>query len=189
MSEFARWHALRPYEAERVLLKFCSSENWARDVVRGRPYSSVEDLIGAFRKYWLALSEDEWLTVLSGHDRLAEANTDTLSSESIREQSDIYAGVAQSRKQLAAMSADYEAHFGFMFITSAYGRTIDDLTEELVQRGSNSRSVEFSNAILQHQLIAERRMKAVFEVPITCELDSRLVVNPSGESTTGRLRR
>ena len=162
MSEMQRWNTLSPEAAERVLRTFCPSVDWARDVIRNRPFTDARELIDEARLSWLALDDSAWSGVLAAHDRIADVDPGAISAESAREQRLIHDGDPAARDQLSALASEYEAHFGFMFITAAYGRSTADIVRELVERRANSRSVEFSYAILQHQLIAQRRITEYF---------------------------
>lgn len=168
MSALRAWNRASPEDAKQSLQRCSGSERWVAEIVSSRPFASVGDLISASRATWLTLTEDEWLDVLARHDPLAVASPSSLSIESQQEQGPIYQASKEQRDRLASLVRRYEETFGFMFVTAIGGRSIDEVLEEAQKRISNSRTVELSDAVLQHQLIAEQRLNDLFQhAPVT----------------------
>lgn len=172
MPDITALNDLAPEQATSELLRCCGSAKWADLVARGRPYTSYFDLIIESRRQWLTLNDAEWRSVLAAHDRLGIDNPAALSDESRSEQQEIYQAEASLRGALAMRAVEYERRHGFMFVTLTAGRSVDDIFRELNVRITNARTVEFSNAILQHQLIAERRLAELYD---TTDLDTLAV--------------
>lgn len=67
---------------------------------------------------------------------------------------------AAQRAELARLNREYKSRYGFIFLTSAFGRTPESILDELKGRLSNLRADEFSQAKYQEGLILLGRVHA-----------------------------
>ncbi|MBF6211286.1 2-oxo-4-hydroxy-4-carboxy-5-ureidoimidazoline decarboxylase [Nocardia puris] len=131
--------ALAQDAATAALLACCSSPAWARGVLAGRPYGSVDRLFAAADAVLAELPESEIDAALAGHPRIGDTPDNAASA---REQ----AGVADSgdevRAALAAGNREYEERFGHLYLVCASGRSGPELLEVLRARLGNDPATE-----------------------------------------------
>lgn len=119
---------------EPTLLACCHSSVWAGEVIAGRPYKAVEDVVTAGTEALARLTDAQIDEAVASHPRIGEA---TENEQSRREQ----AGTADAeRKVLDALqegNREYERRFGHAYLVSAYGKSAEELLEQLHQRLTN----------------------------------------------------
>jgi 2-oxo-4-hydroxy-4-carboxy-5-ureidoimidazoline decarboxylase len=123
-----------PETLEPTLLACCRSSAWAAEVMAGRPYETVDDVVAAADRALEALTDAQIDEVVASHPRIGEA---TENEQSRREQ----AGTADAdRKMLDALedgNREYEKRYGHAYLVSAYGKGAEELLEQLHQRLTN----------------------------------------------------
>lgn len=128
-----------PETLEPTLLACCRSSVWAAEVLAGRPYDSVEDVVAVGDRALTALTDAQIGDVVASHPRIGEA---TENEQSRREQ----AGTADAdRKVLDALedgNRAYEKRFGHAYLVSAYGKSAEELLDQLHQRLTNDPTTE-----------------------------------------------
>ncbi|MFC9435977.1 2-oxo-4-hydroxy-4-carboxy-5-ureidoimidazoline decarboxylase [Nocardia sp. NPDC057030] len=135
----AGFHALPEAAATEALLACCSSPEWARVLVAGRPYPSVDALLAAADAALADLPEAEIDRALAGHPRIGE-RADTAASA--REQAGVATADDAVRSALAAGNRAYEARFGHIYLVCASGRSGDELLAILAARLGNDAETE-----------------------------------------------
>jgi 2-oxo-4-hydroxy-4-carboxy-5-ureidoimidazoline decarboxylase len=117
-----------------TLLACCRSSVWAAEVMAGRPYETVDGVVAAADRALEALTDAQIDEVVASHPRIGEA---TENEQSRREQ----AGTADAdRKMLDALedgNREYEKRFGHAYLVSAYGKSAEELLEQLHHRLTN----------------------------------------------------
>ncbi len=133
-------------ELEPTLLACCRSRTWAAEVLAGRPYGSVGEVVAAGDRALKGLSEEDIDEVLATHARIGEpAEND------------------QSRREQAALGADndvlaaledgnraYEERFGHVYLVCATGKSAEEVLAQLHERLANDPATE--RAVLRHEL-------------------------------------
>jgi 2-oxo-4-hydroxy-4-carboxy-5-ureidoimidazoline decarboxylase len=126
--------ALPAGEAEALLHRCCSSWSWARAVTAGRPYRTNTALVNAATVQLAALSDNDIDDALAGHPRIGERSS---SADSTREQSGVTGAAETVLAQLAALNAEYERRFGYVYLVFANSRPADVLLGILRDRLGN----------------------------------------------------
>ncbi|MFD6162644.1 2-oxo-4-hydroxy-4-carboxy-5-ureidoimidazoline decarboxylase [Nocardia sp. NPDC060256] len=135
----AGFDAMPDDAATEALLACCSSPEWARSLVAGRPYPSVDALLQAADTVLAGLPESEIDRALAGHPRIGE-RPDTAASA--REQAGVATAEDAVRSALAAGNRAYEARFGHIYLVCASGRSGSELLAILEERLGNEAETE-----------------------------------------------
>ncbi|WP_433758605.1 2-oxo-4-hydroxy-4-carboxy-5-ureidoimidazoline decarboxylase [Nocardia sp. CA-135398] len=135
----AEFDALPEAEANAALLVCCSSPEWARALVAGRPYPNVDALFERADAVLAELSEAEIDRTLDGHPRIG-ARPDTAASA--REQAGVARAEDAVREGLAEGNLAYERKFGHIYLVCATGKSADELLELLTARLGNDPETE-----------------------------------------------
>lgn len=111
---------------------------WVCELVDGRPYPGVAELLARADEASASLTDTELAQALADHPRIGEPAA--TGSRSAAEQS----GVDRDRlgRRLAEANAAYEARFGHIYLVCAAGRTGDDLLADLTGRMANDPATE-----------------------------------------------
>ncbi|QBS45946.1 2-oxo-4-hydroxy-4-carboxy-5-ureidoimidazoline decarboxylase [Nocardia sp. CS682] len=135
----AGFNALPANVATKALLTCCSSLGWARALVEGRPYPSVDAVLDTADAVLAELPESEIDRALAGHPRIGE-RPDTAASA--REQAGVATAADAVRSALAAGNRAYEARFGYRYLVCASGRSGSELLAILEDRLGNDAETE-----------------------------------------------
>lgn len=153
-----RLNALSPHAAERMLLAVCGSREWARSMAAARPFPSVEAALDASDRTWGALSASDWNEALASHSRIGDrAATGTAA----REQSAALGASPEIQAALARANAEYEEHFGRIFVVCAAGRSAREMLALCRQRLHNDPETELSAAAEEQRKINRLRLEAL----------------------------
>jgi len=163
VSGLERVNELSPEEARAELLRCCAVERWARRVVDGRPYDSVEELRQAADEAWRDLGEDDWRQAIDHHPRIGEGpdgnrfhGTREWSRE---EQSGLATASEETRDRLAIAQQAYEEKFGYIFLICATGKSGDEIAIALEARLGNSPDTELAVAAEELRKITILRLE------------------------------
>lgn len=137
---------------------------WCEELVDGRPYDAVDDLVARAEVAAEPFSVDEVDAALAHHPRIGERarGEDAEASMSRTEQ----AGVDPDDAAIAATLADgnraYEQRFGRVFLIRAAGRSAQEILDALTQRLGNTPAEEQLVVAGQLREIAVLRLKGRF---------------------------
>ncbi|WP_157106568.1 2-oxo-4-hydroxy-4-carboxy-5-ureidoimidazoline decarboxylase [Nocardia arthritidis] len=135
----AAFDALSGDAAYRAVLGCCSSPSFARSLVAGRPYPSVEALLDAADEVLAGLPESELDMALAGHPRIGERPH---SAASTREQAGVSGAADAVRAALAEGNRAYEERFGHIYLVCASGKSGEELLALLTARLGNDPETE-----------------------------------------------
>lgn len=138
-AALAGFNALPESTATEALLACCSSPAWARALVAGRPYATVDAVLDAADAVLAELPESEIDLALAGHPRIGE-RPDTAASA--REQAGVADAQDAVRSALAAGNRAYEERFGHIYLVCASGRSGSELLAILEARLGNDAETE-----------------------------------------------
>ena len=175
MSHDLPWlNALPADEAEDELLKCCGSKRWASEMVNGRPYESLDALIGNANDIWRSLQPGDWLEAFRSHPKIGEKKTaSTTSTQSQKWSNQEQAGVANASREtideLATLNHAYEQKFGFIFITCATGKNSEEMLSALRERLEHDAAVECPIAAAEQNKITELRLRKLLEPRINAD--------------------
>jgi OHCU decarboxylase len=163
-------NARAPEEAAKALLQCCGSGRWAQEVIKSRPYKSLDDLIASANNIWWSLEPGDWLEAFRSHPKIGEKKA----AEAVSEQSRQWSGQEQARvsnaspetvHSLAALNRAYEQKFGFIFIICATGKTSEEMLSALRERLEHKAEAELPIAAAEQSRITELRLKKLVSSP------------------------
>jgi OHCU decarboxylase len=142
------------------LLSCCSSSRWAHRVAAGWPYPSRAALVGAAETAFDWLDREDWLEAFAAHARIGEPREDDVRGSG--EQAGIQTAGHTERRELAALTAEYERRFGHVFLICATGLSAGEMLASLRERIANSGDGEFAIATGEQRKITALRLPTVF---------------------------
>ncbi|GAB2618321.1 2-oxo-4-hydroxy-4-carboxy-5-ureidoimidazoline decarboxylase [Pseudactinotalea suaedae] len=151
-----------PAEAAARLVRACADvERWVQEVVTGRPYRSVEELVAAAERAADPWTEPEIDAALARHPRIGERPSGDGSEARLsrREQAAVADADADVQDRIAAGNRAYEDRFGHVFLIRAAGRTPGEILEQLQQRLLNTPARERALAAGNLREIAAGRLR------------------------------
>jgi len=140
--------------AVRFFRTACFAEAWVGEMVRRRPFSSVEAVLAAGEEVFASLGETDWLEAFGGHPRIGERGDAT----SNREQAGASTASRETIRELIDVNRRYEDKFGFTYIVYATGKTADEMLSIARDRLHNDRSQEIANAAGEQRKITSTRL-------------------------------
>jgi 2-oxo-4-hydroxy-4-carboxy-5-ureidoimidazoline decarboxylase len=152
-------NAAPPAEAGELLLTCCASADWARAVAAGRPYADTGALLDAGESATAALDAAGLAEALAGHARIGKPKTGTGTEAgwSRTEQSGVSGSPEEIRTRIAALTAEYEEHFGRIFLIRAAGRDAAEILDALRHRLANDEETE--QAVVRGELAQINRLR------------------------------
>lgn len=160
------FNAMAVSEAKERLLQCCHSQAWARKVVEARPFASKNALFDSSEKYWLALSESDWLEAFEAHPEIGNAETlkekfRATKAMASSEQARVVEADEPTLQELFRLNQEYKKKFGFLFIVFATGKSALEMLAMLKQRVSNTRPQELQNAAQEQWKITQLRLEKI----------------------------
>jgi OHCU decarboxylase len=139
-------------------------QRWCEEVADGRPYASVDDLVGAAGDAAAPFTADEVETALAHHPRIGErpAGDDAEAAMSRREQSGVDPADAAIATALSEGNRAYEERFGRVFLIRAAGRSAPEILEALNERLAHTPQEEEPVVAEQLREIALLRLRGMF---------------------------
>lgn len=139
-----------------ALMSCCGSREWTQRMTTARPYASIDAVLDASDRNWLALGEDDWLEAFAAHPRIGERSE---SAWSQHEQEAALKAEDAIRNALIAANTEYERRFGFIFIVFASGKSPAQIIDLMRQRLNNDRATEIHNASAEQMQITRLRLR------------------------------
>ncbi len=158
---------LGPFQAKEVMRYCCTASRWVDQVVDGRPYSGVAQLLAQAQEHWSTMVETDWLEAFDGHPRIGDPESlkakyrATLATAS-REQSGVRQADEQTLNGLIEGNQAYFDRFGFIFIIFASAKSAPEMLAQLRGRLDNNRQTELTIAAGEQWKITRRRLDDVF---------------------------
>ena len=153
-------------QANSTFISCCAAERWAEEMVNGRPYASVDELLQKADEYWWSMAEPDFLQAFTAHPKIGDvdslraryANTKAIAAN---EQSGANSASEEVLQALSAGNTEYESKFGFIFIVFATGKSAAQMLKLLNQRLPNTREQEIRNAAENQMMITDLRIKKI----------------------------
>ena len=142
--------------AHAEFLRCCGSTRWAAGMAHARPFDSVDAMRARGDEIWCALSTTDWLEAFSAHPKIGERRS--VSAWSAVEQAGMQSADDEVRTRLAALNAEYEARFGYIFIMCATDKTSSQMLALLEARMTNDPDRELLIAAEEQRKIAALRL-------------------------------
>src|SRR5690606_24035231 len=146
-----------------ALVRACADvERWVDEIVAGRPYASVADVVAA-RPAADPWTDAEIDAALARHPRIGDrargAGTDAALSRT--EQAQVADADAEVRARIAEGNRAYEERFGHVFLIRAAGRSAEEILAQLQQRLRHTPEQERANAAANLREIAALRLEGL----------------------------
>jgi 2-oxo-4-hydroxy-4-carboxy-5-ureidoimidazoline decarboxylase len=148
------FNALSERQRMHLLFGVCSSTIWARRVLAGAPFRSVDALLDRADRVLAELPDREIDAALDGHPRIG-AKADNASSA--REQARVGTAGDEVKAALAARNREYEARFGYVYLVCASGRSAEELLAILEDRLHNDPETE--RRVMRNELAKINRLR------------------------------
>jgi OHCU decarboxylase len=154
--------------AREALLACCGSALWVEEMMRRRPFASVEALQAAATDAFDALGAGDWLDAFAAHPRIGErqaaVDTGTRAAHWSRvEQAAMAEADDDLRGTLAEAQREYEDRFGHIFLVCASGRSASELLADCRARLANDADTELRVAAGEQRKITSLRLARLAE--------------------------
>jgi OHCU decarboxylase len=150
-------NALEPPRAHDEFLRCCGSPAWAASMTAARPFATIDAMQARAGEIWSSLGRSEWLQAFAAHPKIGEQRN--VSAWSAAEQAGMQSADARARTRLAALNAEYETRFGYIFIVCATGKSPQDMLSMLEARLRNGDERELPIAADEQRKITGLRLE------------------------------
>lgn len=139
-----------------IFKQVCHSDRFVQEMVRSKPFFSLNDLLKKGAGAWSKCTETDWKQALDGHPRIGEKakGSDLSARWSKGEQSNAAAPQATVVEQLKSEQEAYFQKFGFIFLICASGKSSEEILKSVQTRLNNSAQEEL-------QIVAEEQAKII----------------------------
>jgi len=162
------FNAFQDRQAEAPLLLCCGSKSWVQQMLRGRPFRSVDHLRRAADETWWSLGEKDWQEAFGSHPRIGETSSEKQNAVarqwSEQEQAGARGANAKVLSELHNASRAYEARFGYLFIVCATGKASEEMLALLQQRLQNEPDKELRIAAEEQRRITQLRLEKLLQL-------------------------
>ncbi|PXY27118.1 2-oxo-4-hydroxy-4-carboxy-5-ureidoimidazoline decarboxylase [Prauserella muralis] len=145
----AEFNSADPDRLRAPLTECLAVPRWVDTVLSGRPYPDTESLLAAAD---LPLRPDEIHAAMAAHPRIGERPS---AGHASSEQSGVD---DEAARRFRAANAEYEDHFGHVFLVCASGRSGEELLANLRRRMNNDPQTELAVAGGELVKIAKLRL-------------------------------
>ena len=161
-------NSLPPGDAIQELKKCCGARRWAEQLVKDRPFETIEALCERADSVWWSLGPTDWLEAFLAHPRIGENKAATPGSEqtqkwSGQEQAAVRDAAQETVAALAELNKEYDAKFGHIFIVCASGKSSEEMLAILHQRLNNDAGKELQIAAGEQAKITKLRIRKLLE--------------------------
>ncbi|MFC1232818.1 MULTISPECIES: 2-oxo-4-hydroxy-4-carboxy-5-ureidoimidazoline decarboxylase [Streptomyces] len=132
----ARFNALEESAALAALHEVCASTAWARPLLAGRPYPTLDALYAAADAATSALTAADLDEAMAGHPPIGGPRPGDPASA--REQSGMTSAPDRLKAEMRELNLAYQEKFGHVFLVCATGRTGEQLRDAARQRLGNT---------------------------------------------------
>ena len=148
-----------------TLGRCCGSRRWVAAMQAARPYSSRAHLFGEAERQWWRLGDGDWKEAFTHHPRIGadlatlRAKYATTADWSSGEQAGLATASDAVLQDLVAGNVAYEAHFGYIFLVCATGRSVGEMLALLRERMDNAPAAELRVAAGEQVKITRLRLE------------------------------
>jgi len=165
----AEFNALADSSAARELERCCGSHRWVSEMVRHRPFQSLQHLLDASDAACQQLSDDDWREAFRHHPRIGDAAASVKKFPSTEmwassEQAGMKDASRSLLDELMKLNEEYERRFGFIYIVCATGRTADEMHADIRLRILNTPARELAIASAEQTKITRLRLQKLSAV-------------------------
>lgn len=151
-------------DAIEQLNSCCTSTQWQDLVVKGRPFSTKEELMLKQEELWNTLEKNDFLEAFDGHPKIGDVNSlkekyAHTKSLAAGEQSGVDSATDEIIQELADFNSKYEEKYGYIFIVCATGKSAGEMLEILKSRMNNEADEELKIAAGEQAKITKIRLE------------------------------
>ena len=151
-------------DARETLRRCCGSRRWVDGMMARRPFASPKAMFAVADEVWAGLERSDWLEAFAAHPRIGDlaalrekfAATANLCHG---EQAGVVGAGEQVLRDLAEGNRQYEAHFGYIFIVCASGKSAAEMLNLLRGRLGNEPNAELKIAAAEQAKITRLRLE------------------------------
>lgn len=155
-----------PAAEAAALVRACAHvDRWVVEIVAGRPYASVGDVVSACERAASPWTDAEIDAALERHPRIGERaqGADADAAMSRTEQAGVADADADLKARLVEGNRAYEEKFGHVFLIRAAGRSVEEMLTALTERLQNTPEQERRNAAANLREIAALRLEGMLD--------------------------
>ena len=157
------FNELSSAEAEKLVRPCLDVQRWIDDVIQGRPYADLEELLDRADRFGEKLSVSEVNQALAHHPRIGERAEGETKEATLSRNEQAGLGIDEDvQTQLEQGNAEYEKQFDQVFLIRAAGRSSEEILAELRRRLQNSPEDEMAETAEQLNQIARLRLEGLF---------------------------
>jgi len=151
-------------DAKQRVTHWCAAPDWASQVCRARPFSSIESIANSARTLWKQASPADLMLAVSAHPVIGDVDLlrTKYSSQANKEQGQVLSASDGVLAALATQNLAYKQRHGFTFIVFATGKSAAEMLELLNERINNSTDQELKNASDEQLKIMQLRLEQSF---------------------------
>lgn len=150
------------------LNRCCGSKAWVERMLKFIPADDMVELLEDAEEQWWLCSESDWKEAFAQHPAIGDlesikkkfASTADWAGE---EQSAIKGASGEVLEELAKLNGQYEEKFGYIFITCASGKSVNELVTDLHTRLQNNPEVEIEIAADEQNKITKLRIEKLLD--------------------------
>lgn len=163
---------LAPQQAKVWFSQTCAAQNWVKQMVSLRPFTSVDSLIDKAASVWQQLDHADFLEAFSAHPMIGDVNSlrakfaNTKATASA-EQSGTSSASEQTLLELSQLNQQYLQQNDFIFIICATGLSAQTMLGVLKERLNNDRATEIALAGNEQIKITQLRIQKGLSDPIS----------------------
>lgn len=157
------FNELSSWDASEAFYRCCSAPNWAADMMKSRPFESMESLNARAQELWKQSSHKDVMAAFAGHPKIGDRKNlekkfkDTASWAG-EEQGSVRKAHADTLNKLAQENEAYEEKFGYIFIVCATGKSAEEMLHLLEARLVNRPDQEYEIAKVEQSKITKLRL-------------------------------
>ncbi len=168
MTRLEWLNSLPQDQAQAEFLRCCGSRRWAEAMARARPFQTVLAVYSEAGWLWSQTGPEDWREAISHHPRVGDISKlrerfRGTGAWSEQEQKGVQDASEEVLHALAKANAEYEAHFGFIFLICATGKSAREMLEQLCERMNNPPTLELRIAAGEQAQITRIRLEKLLE--------------------------
>ncbi len=159
---------LPPNAAPVELEKCCGSRWWVGEMMKRRPFSTLEELCAIADEVWWKLASEDWKEAFLHHPKIGGVESLKRKFAATQhwaesEQASVNEASDEILNQLAEGNRLYEEKFGYIFIVCATGKSAAEMLTLLNKRLKNDSELEIKIAAKEQALITRIRLEKMLQ--------------------------
>lgn len=146
-------------QAFEALKQCCSSSIWCNEMIKNRPYGSIEEILLISKKCEEKMTEEDWKEAFAGHPMIGRSNNRKPKGWEANEQSGAASSSDALLDELENLNQTYYEKFGYIYIICATGKSGEEMLRILTSRVVNEPCVELRIAAQEQSKITQLRLQ------------------------------